>query len=439
MEYRHTCSGSGGGGGGGGGLARIDVTPNPGTVAADKTLQFTATGYSSNNTPVPITPTWTSTDGTITTSGLYTPGGALGTWDVEAAVGNIVGKAKVTVTAGALASLSVTPGSATITADQTQKFSATGADSKGNSVPVNPSWTTTGGAVDGSGLYTPDKVGTFQVTATEGAARDTATVTVGPGQAVALTVDPPTATVAADSKVTFKALATDAKGNAVSVSATWSVSGGAEAGVISPAGVYDPMKVGSYTVTAASGSLTATAQVEVTPGKVAILDLTPKTKTVNVGETIAFTFEASDSDGNPLSNLVPEWDVTGGIGTVTDGVFTAKRAGSGKVTLTVKDGTVTKEATATVTVKDNPYAAIGLSSLYDLLFIVIGLVVLLVAIGVIVSLVRKRKRKDNLQSWMQGYDGQPYPEQQQLQQWMQTYEGQAPPYDQNQPGRPPGY
>jgi hypothetical protein len=432
MEYRHTCSGAGGGGGGGG-LARIDVAPNPGTVAAGATLQFTATGYNSNGTPVPITPTWTGTGGTVSSTGLYTPNGPVGAYSVEAAVGNIKGTAVVNVVAGAVASITVTPAAQTITADDTQQYTAAGKDSAGNPVTVAPVWSTTGGAVDASGLYTPDKIGTFEVAATDKGVKGTASVTVIAGKAVALKVDPPTATVRADSTQQFKALATDAKGNEASVTASWKVDG-VGAGSIGANGLYTPSKVGSYTVTATAGSLAATAQVEVVPGKLYKIAISPKSASMNVGEEKQFEANASDSKGNAITGLAFTWTVTGGIGEITDGTFKGTKAGSGKVTVKATEGTIQKEDSATVSVKENPLAAVGFSNIMDLLMLIIGLVIVLIVVGVIVSLVRKRGRKQHLETWMQGYEGQPYPEQQQLQQWMQNYEGQPP-----EQGGPPRY
>src|SRR5262249_50641689 len=45
-----------------------------------------------------------------------------------------------TIAAGPLASLSVTPGSATVSVGATQRYTANGADSYGNAVTVSPSW-----------------------------------------------------------------------------------------------------------------------------------------------------------------------------------------------------------------------------------------------------------------------------------------------------------
>ena len=90
----------------------------------------------------------------------------------------------VSVSATNVASMTISPTSATLNAGQSQQFTATAKDSSGATVNVQPTWTATGGTVTNTGLFTAGSTaGSFTVTATVGTASASATVTViVPGQ-----------------------------------------------------------------------------------------------------------------------------------------------------------------------------------------------------------------------------------------------------------------
>ncbi|HET6762575.1 MAG TPA: hypothetical protein VFH27_02860, partial [Longimicrobiaceae bacterium] len=171
-------------------LSSITVTPDPTTVAAGATRQFTAVGHDANGNVV-ATPglAWTvvAGGGTINGSGLFTAGGTAGTYNntVRATSGSVFGDATVTVTAGGLATITVTPDPTTVAAGATRQFTATGRDANGN-VVATPGlvWSVVagGGTINsGSGLFTAGAVGgTYNntVRATSGAIFGDATVIV---------------------------------------------------------------------------------------------------------------------------------------------------------------------------------------------------------------------------------------------------------------------
>lgn len=167
-----------------GALASIVVTPNP-TLPIGGTQQFVATGRDAANNVVAVTPVWSVTagGGTINATGLFTAGNTLGvfTGTVRATSGTIFGTANVTVIAGALASITVTPNPDTTAQLATQQFAAVGRDAGNNIIPITPVWSVTngGGAINASGLFTAGNVsGTFAntVRATSGTIFGSATV-----------------------------------------------------------------------------------------------------------------------------------------------------------------------------------------------------------------------------------------------------------------------
>ncbi|KOS66640.1 hypothetical protein AEA09_18070 [Lysinibacillus contaminans] len=80
------------------------------------------------------------------------------------------------------------------------------------------------------------------------------------------------------------------------------------------------------------------------------LEISPRSKTISAGETIAFTVDAKDDSGKPIVYDASQvkWSVEGDIGTITSsGKFTAQNAGAtGKIVGTL--GTKSQEATVTV-------------------------------------------------------------------------------------------
>ena len=172
-----------------GALATITVTPNPATLAINAAQTFTAVGKDANGNVVAIVPVWSVTAGggtIIAGTGVFTAGTTTGTFTntVRATSGAIFGTATVIVTAGSLATITVTPNPVTLQINTTQQFTAVGKDGSGNVIAITPVWSVTngGGAINsGSGLFTAGNVtGTFSntVRATSGAIFGTATVTV---------------------------------------------------------------------------------------------------------------------------------------------------------------------------------------------------------------------------------------------------------------------
>jgi len=323
-----------------GALALIVVTPPTVSITADETQQYAATGYDAFGNVVPISPTWSTDGGSVNGTGLYTPD-LLGAYTVTATDGGLSGNASVTVTAGALASIVVDPPSATITADETQQYTATGYDSRGNVVPIAPVWSVDGGGIDATGLYTPGPVGTFTVTATDGTVSGMATVIVIPGVLAQIVVTPPNATITADETQGYTAEGFDSRGNPVPITPTWATGGGS----ISVAGLYTPSRTGTYTVFANESGISGNATVVVTSGVLAHLVVTPPAATITADETQQYSAEGFDQNDNPVA-VSPSWSVSGGSINLT-GLYTPTLVGT--FTVTATDGGLSGNATITVT------------------------------------------------------------------------------------------
>jgi len=296
----------------------VSISPTGATVPQGGTQQFTATVTGAKTTTV----TWTTTGGTISTSGKFTAPAAPGTYTIKATSTADVSKfASATVTAPSVA-VSINPATATVLQGGTQQFTAGVIGASNTAVTWSVLPATGSGTVSTSGLYTaPIAAGTFKVRATSGADATKyaeATVTV---PAIAISVSPTTATVAQGASQVFTATVTGAKGATV----TWSASGG----TITTAGSWKaPATAGTYTITAtskANTAKTATAAATV-PIKITI---SPTSATVNQGTTRQFTATVT---GTPTTTV--KWATSKGTIT-TGGLYTAPAvAGSYTVTAT---------------------------------------------------------------------------------------------------------
>ena len=163
----------------------LSISPTSANLSAGQTQQFTA------NAAV----TWSATGGTITSAGLYTAPAAAGTYTITAtdSTGNHA-SAAVNVTAIAL---SVSPTTASLSAGQTQQFTANAA----------VTWSATGGTITSSGLYTaPTAAGTYTVIATNSDGNQaSATVNVSVSSAPTVTISTPAANATLSSPFTLSA------------------------------------------------------------------------------------------------------------------------------------------------------------------------------------------------------------------------------------------
>ena len=230
--------------------ASLTVHPPSVTIAPGGSTQFSAQVLDVNGNPIPSAQvTWSvviAAAGTIDQMGNFTAGTVAGTYTnaivaTTGPSGSVQNTASVTISAGALSLLAITPESATLAAGDTVSFIASGFDGHGNAVAVTPTWSVLqgGGTMSASGEFTAgDAPGTFANTvqaAADGIAA-TASVTVTPGPVTVVAITPSQPTVAVGGTVQFSAQASDSFGNPISDPVTWSAD--ATAGRITPNGVF---------------------------------------------------------------------------------------------------------------------------------------------------------------------------------------------------------
>ncbi|HET7232008.1 MAG TPA: hypothetical protein VFJ16_18525, partial [Longimicrobium sp.] len=211
-------------------LATLTVLPTTATVAVNGTVQLSAAGTRVGFSETKIKgATWTvAGGGTVSDEGLFTAGTTTGTSTVTVSCGGRTAVATITVTAGPLATITVTPNPVTLAVGAQQQFTAVGRDAGGNVVAITPVWSTTNppGTINAAtGLFTAGiTVGSFSnsVRATSGSIFGTATVNVTAGPLASIIVIPNPATLAVGAQQQFTAVGRDAAGNVVPITPVWS-------------------------------------------------------------------------------------------------------------------------------------------------------------------------------------------------------------------------
>lgn len=239
----------------------------PTQVTAGTPVRYAITTTTDTGELVLPAPTWTATGGTLAPNGpwlTWTAPTKVGTYTVSASYSSFSASQTVTVVAGPVAAVSLSPaGPVTVRAGETLTFAGAATDAYGNPVDA-PTWSVTGVGGIKDGAFRSEQAGKATVTLKSGDKSATVEVTVAPGPAAKVTLTPAgeqrTETGAA---LQFAAAAVDAYGNPVDVPAAWTNSGvGAVTG-----GRFRATRPGTATVTAQIGGVSASSgTITVAPG-----------------------------------------------------------------------------------------------------------------------------------------------------------------------------
>ena len=191
------------------------------TAIKDVPVSWNITSTPPGATGQSLSDTDTTTDSNGQASSTLTLGNKVGTYTVTANVpGESTATFTATATAGSLDHIVVSPDTATITAGNTQAYSAEAFDQYDNNLGDVTDDTTFeieagAGGSWAANIYTSENAGTWTVTGTYGGKSDTATLTVSPAasHAVTLTADPINIPADGSSTSTITAIVKDQYGN----------------------------------------------------------------------------------------------------------------------------------------------------------------------------------------------------------------------------------
>ena len=346
-------------------VASVAVSPASATLIVGATQQLTATPLDANGNPLSgRTISWTTSAlgvATVDANGLVTavaPGSATITATSEGKSGT----SAITVNPVPVASVAVSPASATLIVGATLQLTATPLDANGNPLSGRAvSWTTSApgvATVDANGLVTAVATGSATITATSEGKSGTSAITVQVPVA-SVSVSPAAATILVGGTQQLTATPLDADGNPLSGrTVTW-VSSNTAVATVSASGLVTGVAPGSATITATSEGKSGTATITVNPVPVASVAVAPASATIVVGATQQLTATPLDSAGNPLTGRTVTW--TSSDPTVApvsgSGLVTGVAVGSVTITATSEG----KSGTASITVNPPPVATVTVS------------------------------------------------------------------------------
>jgi len=348
----------------------VTVSPNTATLVVGQERTLTAAVTGAGGEPLDRPVTWSSSDtrvAVVESDGAAASAKviavAVGRATITASSGGMSGTAAITVNAVPVASVSVTPATASLTVGQSARFSAQPRDADGNALSGRTvTWSSDDddvATVDQTGRVVAVGVGTAAIRATSGGVSGTAAVTVIPVPVGSVEVDPPAPSLTVGQTVQLDAIVRDPAGNTLSGRAvSWQSSDPAVA-TVSESGLVTAVAQGTANVTATSEGKTGTAAVSVSPVPVASVRISSATLTLIVGETESLSAEGLDAENRVLPGRQVTWTSDDeSIATVDDdGAVTGVAPGNTTIRATIEG----KTATAAVTVEAMPVASVAVS------------------------------------------------------------------------------
>ena len=348
-------------------VGTVTVTPSSTTIIVGQSTTLTATVKDVNGNTVLRTVSWSSNKpakATVTSSGVVTAVDT-GAVTITATAEGVSGTASVTILPVPVASVTVTPSSATIDVGKTVQLTAVTKDANGNVLTGRTiAWSTsdaTVATVSSTGVVTGAGSGgkSATITATSEGKSGTSTITVNPVPVGSVTVTPAPASVAVGLTVQLTATVKDANGLIVTDRpVTWTSANPAVA-TVSSTGLVTGVTVGTVTISAKAETKTGTSSVTVTPPPVASVTVQPPDDTILQNQTTTFTAVTKDANGNVLTGRSITWSSSNtSVATVnTIGTATGGAAGVATITATSEG----KSGTATLHVNLAPVASVVVS------------------------------------------------------------------------------
>ena len=347
-------------------VAAVDVTPSSWSLIVGQTFQLAATPKSATGQPLTgRTVTWSSGSpalASVSSTGVVTahsPGNAV----IIASVEGKQGSATIQVRAVPVASVTVSPSTASLTAGQAITLTATTLDANGITLVGRiVGWTSSDNAVatvSATGVVTGVSTGSATISASSEGQTGTATVTVGVVPVASVMVSPTQSNVAAGQTTQLTATPMDASNQVLTGrTVTWSSASPGVASV-SGTGQVTGVSIGSAVISATIDGVVGSATVTVVQAPAASVTVAPATASIAVGASSTLTATARDASGTVIAGAPISWSSSDpAVATVSSsGVVTGVAPGS--VTITAASGSAS--GTAAVSVTPPPIAKIVLT------------------------------------------------------------------------------
>jgi len=303
---------------------RVEVIADLATLSADEVTMFTAELYDSVNNLATGDVTWSCSNGSISSEGMFYPW-STGLITIEAFHNGLVGSLNVTVTAGVGQSLDIT--SVNAYALVPVSLSANLLDARGNAQSSpNAVWTVDGiYAGVGNPSWTPQDVGDYVVRARLHQMEHVSTIVVTAGTPYEFIFDEGLQ-VRSGHSLLIKPKLLDINGFEMNITDAgnriWTV----ENGSIIPSGWFTGSHPGYWNLSVAAGNITGSGKIRVVPADAALSQImvVSEDQTFTAGTSYELTAMRTDSQGytGTFTPLLENFSVTsGGLASINDAVY----------------------------------------------------------------------------------------------------------------------
>ncbi len=328
-------------------VSAVKLTPTPVSVEVGSTVQLSGVAVDANGVAVPgVSTTYATGDfglASVSSTGLLT-GKSAGTTTVTASAGGKSASATLTVTLTPVATVKVSPASASVVLGQTLQLtpttlSASGATLSGRLITYASSAPAVA-TVSSSGLVSAVAVGNATITVTSEGKSTTAAITVttasqAPVASVKVTLNASSLLIGQTTQAV--ATAADSTGKTVTGATVSFQSSNPALATVNSTGVVTAVAAGSVTISAIVSGKTGSAPLTVTAPKTTTVNVSPASVTLKAGQTAQFSATPLDASGKPINGRPVSWKSGDfGVASISSaGLLTAKTAGTVKVTATV--------------------------------------------------------------------------------------------------------
>jgi hypothetical protein len=321
---------------------RVVVSSDTMTMTADEIIQFSATLYTTTNTTIQDEVNWSSSNGTISSDGIFYPWTA-GVVLIEADYGGVSGQFNITVTPGAATSISIVTSTASVL--EQNQLQAQVSDGRGNVKPASAQtvWDIDGEYVGtGSPVWTPEETGVFSIRARLYQLETNSNITVIAGSPHSF-VFPDYMTVIAGQTFTLNPQLLDINDYSMPLTSAGSLSWWAERGTINEYGNYSSTDTGLWNITVTAGNVTGAGQIHVVPGSAVVSQvmIVDQREVYVAGQAYEVAVERRDINGyiGLVTPELPYWSVTSGGLSLDENkvMWTPSRTGLATVS-TIDDG-----------------------------------------------------------------------------------------------------
>jgi len=349
-------------------VATVEVEPASTTLEVGATVQLEVT-LRAEDGDVVTGPEVTFTSGDpavaeVSATGLVTAV-SNGSTTITATAEAESGQASITVSPGAVETVSIAPPTATVAVGASTTLEAILRAADGSIVTgITPTWSSSDPAiasVDAAGRVTGEASGTATITATVPGATGQATITVVEQGVAGLALNPSSATLFVGATLMLEATVTASDGSELNDRPVTYTSLDPAIATVDLEGLVTAVAPGSVNIVATAESVSDTATVFVQAQPIAEIEVEPATASIFVGDVLQLTVTLTAADGTPLTGRVIDWTSDDeDVATVDDdGAVTALAPGTAQITATSEGKSASSEITvgarvASVSIAPNP-------------------------------------------------------------------------------------